>query len=179
MTEIRRRQRFSTCKGPSNAAEATSTTLATPLSPWAKFYTRLSWNNNTHVITQMVSVAMWLTLSTPWPLSSLTSFLTDLFLQTLPSLPESKPESAHYNKHSHAYNPNSEHFHSPNAPFSLSKTLMPTIHWSHHLFIDHHPPHTLTCLPTLNPKLFTQRKSHCPWLLSASHPNFCFLLAVP
>lgn len=48
---------------------------------------------------------------------------------------------------------------------------MPTIHWPHHLFIDHHPPHTLTCLLTLNPKLFTQRKSHCPRLLSASHPN--------
>lgn len=52
-------------------------------------------SNNTHVITQMVSVSTWLILSTPWPLSSLTSFFNDFFLQPT-SLPGSKPSPHPY-----------------------------------------------------------------------------------
>lgn len=78
--------------------------------------------SNTHVITQMVSVSMWSILSTPWPLSSLTSFFNDLFLQPT-SLPGSKPSPHPYQQTQPSRNPNSEHFRSPNAPSSLSKIL--------------------------------------------------------
>lgn len=89
---------FQGCVSLSNAAEVTLTTLPTPLfflEVSITFQVVVIFSNNTHVITQMVSVSMWLILSTPWPLSSLTSFFNDLFLQPT-SLPGSKPSPRPY-----------------------------------------------------------------------------------